>query len=653
MYKCTTEKAENLDYFADSDRKHLIFAQKSVHFPSLINANLSNKLVPMAVNLFEEFDAISLDEWREKIQKDLKGKSWDKLVWNPEPGIELQPFYRKEDLNYSQFGIDSLPGTFPFRRGNPLNATGEGWQVIQSIQLDDEEAALDRLEEAHQHEVHAFYLTRWESYPEEERLGALLEAFELHQQALHINLPVDPAFLSLDLYTLLRSRKLSPALLTGTLTNDPISRAAAQGKVAELYTFAHVEAGALNFKDSPYFRGIGLDFIYIHEQGGNMTQQIAFALGTLVEYLDWIEQSESKLTIPELLGRVAVTFAVGTHFLLEIAKLRAFRLLYAKLVQAYGIEDENLQTPFILVKTDTFHQAKYDLYNNLLRTTTEAISGILGGANAVIVQAFDDVNQPAEARSARLARNIQHLLRHESYLDKVIDPAGGSYYIEQATDALGQNAWKLFQQMEAEGGFLHWVEEGKIGERICSSAGEKAQRVEKLQEKLIGINQSPNTEEILAEPIVMDGRLASAFEEMRSHGDLLGQKLGRRLQAQLLLFGDVKMRNARAQFSRDLLGSGGLAIQEEFVSLDSMDAQAYTGDIFVLCSSDEEYLQYAETLITTLKVAHPQALFIVAGKPDNWDSLGFSHAIFTGINVLEFLRGLWSQLHDIHSPTEK
>ncbi|MEL6134526.1 MAG: methylmalonyl-CoA mutase family protein, partial [Bacteroidota bacterium] len=475
--------------------------------------------------------------------------------------------------------VYGIPGTFPFRRGNPLNAIGEGWQVVQVIQLDDEEAALDRLEEAHQHEVHAFYLTRWKASPEEERFGALLEAFELHQQALHINLPVDPAFLSLDIYTQMRARKLSPSLLTGTLVNDPISSAAAQGKVAELYTFAQVEAGALNFKDSPYFRGIGLDFSYIHEQGGNMTQQLAFALGTLVEYLDWIEQSESALTIPEFLSRVAITFTVGTHFLLEIAKIRAFRLLYAKLVQAYGIEDEQLANPFILIKTDTFYQAKYDLYNNLLRTTTEAISGIIGGANAVIVQAFDEVNHPADARASRLARNIQHLLRHESYLDKVIDPAGGSYYIEQATDALGQHAWQLFQEMEAEGGFLNWVETGKVGELICTSAGQKADRVGHLKDKLIGVNQSPNTEEVSDQVIQMDGRLASAFEQIRSQGDHIGQQIGRRLQAQLLLFGDVKMRNARSQFARDLLGAGGLEIKEEIVDVNQMEEADLKGDI--------------------------------------------------------------------------
>ena len=424
----------------------------------------------MSANLFEEFDAISTEAWREKITADLKGKPFEKLIWSPEEGIELNPYYRKEDLSYSQYGIDSLPGEFPFRRGNLINASGDGWQIVQSIQLDDEESALARLEESELGEIHAFYLTQWERGSEVPNLGTLLSAFDLSQQALHIDVPVEPAFLSLDIYSQMGSKGMDRKALTGTLINDPISKAAAKGKRAELHTFARIEAGIQNFNPSPWFRGVGLDLSYVHEQGGSMTQQIAFALGTLVDYIDWLEVSESKVTLEDLLRRISVTFSLGTNFIMEIAKLRAFRLLYAKVVQAYGIEDASLQSPFILVKTDKLNQTQYDYYNNLLRTTTEAISGVIGGANAVIVQGFDGLRQAEDAQSSRLARNIQHLLKHESYLDKVIDPAGGSYYIEQATDALGQAAWKMFQDIEKEGGFLEWVEVGKVGSHNCTSA---------------------------------------------------------------------------------------------------------------------------------------------------------------------------------------
>ncbi|MCI4670796.1 MAG: methylmalonyl-CoA mutase family protein [Bacteroidia bacterium] len=595
--------------------------------------------------LFESFDPVSKESWKEKIIKDLKGKEFESLIWKSGEGIELEPFYRQEDIKRSEFGRDSLPGEFPHRRGNHFNASNESWQVVQEIPVESGDIISSLVQDALNNEVYAFQLS---GKAEVEDVEKLFEQLDFDQTAFHFSFPNVPALLSLDLYTTLNAKGIKADLLTGTLLNDPISLAAAQGRPIDHADFAMVEAGVNNFKASPWFRGVGLDFSYIHEQGGTITQQIAFALSTVVEYLDLHGKTLSNIHMDEIFRNLSFTFSVGNNFFLEIAKFRAFRMLFAKLASVYGVHDAKLASPFIIGKTSGFYQNVYDSYNNLLRNTTSAISGIFGGVQAMVVRPFDSLTEESNPTSARLARNIQHLLRHESHLDQVIDPAGGSYYVEKATDALGEAAWKLFQEIENRGGFSSMVSEGAIQQLIGEARKAKEAALNSQKEAIIGLNVSPNTSESLEMDFEQDGRLANSFEKIRLHADSLGNQRGKRLSAFLLLFGDAKMRNARAQFARNLLGSGGFEIKENTRFDDIIhsleEAANSEAEVLVLCASNIDYQNENKSICDQLKAMPSQPIVIQAGKTENWEECGVEEVIYARMDVVAFLEELIGQL---------
>lgn len=586
-------------------------------------------------DLFADFSPATPEAWKEKVLKDLKGKPWEKLMWQTYEGFSLAPFYQKNDTNYTQDGVDSMPGEYPYRRGNQFQAAGEGWQVVEW--LDTQQANWsERLAEAKAAGLHAVAIPQAND-------AEIWDHISWQDTALHLGTELNPAMVSLDMYTAMKSQGVKAELLTGTLTNDPISFFAAQGTAMPLEEFPRVEAGVLNFKQSPWFRGIGLDIGYVHEQGGTATQELAFALGTLVDYLDLLEQTESEITIEQVLANIALTFSVGTSFFMEVAKFRAFRMLYAQVVKAFGITDAALQSPFILARTGQYHLTQYDAYNNLLRHTTEALSAVVGGAQAVIVQPFDVLSGTTNGQSHRLARNIQHLLIHEAYMDKVIDPAGGSYYVEQLTQQLGQAAWELFQEIETGGGFLAKVAEGVIGEWICTAGGRKNDDFVTGKLPLIGVNTSPNLEETQAEPLAYAGHLSAGLERFRSQVDELGRKRGKRLRAGLWLFGDARMAQARAGFSRNILGSGGFEVAE---ARKFGDWEGMVPDHIVLCSSDEDYEAQAADQIAQLKAHFPEAKLFIAGKPAGWEDGSLAGALYRGMNLRDFFLALVPELKE-------
>ncbi|MEO0899219.1 MAG: methylmalonyl-CoA mutase family protein [Bacteroidota bacterium] len=583
--------------------------------------------------LFDSFPPVTDQEWKDKILKDLKGKSWDKLKWSPEKNLEFEPYYRASDLNRSEMGVDSLPGEFPYRRGTHFATENDGWQIIQSIHPQHENWK-ERMQSAQNQEVFAF---QFEADQEVEELEPFFEQIDFDQTALHVRFPNVPALLSLDLYTVLNQKGHSPKVLTGTLLNDPISAAAANGEVPELADFAQIEGGVLNFKQSPWFRGIGLDFTYIQKDGGGVIPQIAYALGTLVEYLDWHERTQSQISLKDLLKNVAVTLPVSTNFFLEIAKFRAFRLLYAKVLQAYGLEDEQTSAPFLIAETSTFDFSFYDAYNNLLRSTTAAMSAVFGGVQGIVIKPFD---HSQEELAARLGRNIQHLLRHESYLDKVIDPAGGAYYIEELTNQVAHQAWDAFQQIEKRGGFVEMLKSGEIQQQMEEFVATYEHRTSTQKDILVGINKYPNTEEIINETLPhYDGR-GGQFEALRTRV----HQMPKRPKAFLLLFGNTAMRNARAQFSRNALGSAGIDIIENSYLDDPMaslqEAKESGAEILVFCSSNADYAAQIDSLLEKSKELAYQPMFIQAGQTEGWREQGINAVLYAGMDLAGFLNEL-------------
>ena len=347
----------------------------------------------------------------------------------------------------------------------------------------------------------------------------------------------------------------------------------------------------------------------LHEAGAHAIQELGYAIAEGVEKLAAAPQT------PE----IEFVFAAGPSYFIEIAKLRAARLLWAQVLAAFANSACRMR---IHVRTPRRNKSTYDRYTNLLRATTEAISAAVGGCDSLTVEPF--------GFDSHLAENVQHILQDESHLDAVADPAGGSYYLEALTDSLAREAWKLLQNVEAKGGYT--AAAASIGKAIAETRAARAKAYSSRRRALVGVNNYPNLTEKAPEgefPAAAD-RIAEPFEAIRRRTTAHATATGRYPKVLLLLRGDVKMKGARANFSLNFFGCAGFDIVESD-SYENSDA-----DLIVLCSSDAEYLALAQEVCPRVKVP-----VLVAGNPkEQLDDLqaagvqGFIHVQSDAVQTL-------------------
>jgi methylmalonyl-CoA mutase len=376
--------------------------------------------------------------------------------------------------------------------------------------------------------------------------------------------------------------------------------------------FRHCVAGSWEIAD-PAAPVDAIDAVVFHEAGANAIQELAYAMASASECL----AGGGQVT--------AFQFAVGSNYFFEIAKLRAARQLWAAVAGAYGVPSEVK----IHAITALSNKSIYDPYTNLLRCTTEALSAVLGGVDSLAVQ--------AAGYPERLGRNVQLVLKEEAHLDKVADPAGGSYYIEALTDALAREAWKLFQQVEAEGGFNK--AQASIDAAIATARAAKEKAVSSRRRTLVGVNNYPDiNEKELDQAGALPAevwRLARPIEEIRLRTERHARKSGQTPKVLLLKRGDVKMKMARAQFCQNFFGCAGFAIEE------SESYQGTDAAMIVLCSSDPEYVDFAKEVCGAVQVP-----VVVAGNPK--EQIGELKAAGVGgfIHVLSNLVDTLSEWQD-------
>ena len=339
----------------------------------------------------------------------------------------------------------------------------------------------------------------------------------------------------------------------------------------------------------------------LHEAGANAIQELGYALAAGVERL---ANLSATLPVDRAAGHVEFVFAIGSTYFMEIAKLRAARLLWAQAVAAFG-GDAAAGRIRILARTSRRNKSVCDRYSNLLRATTEAMSAALGGCRRLMVEPF--------GFDEHLALSVQRVLREEAHLDTVADPAGGSYFIEVLTDAVAREAWKLFQQVEAAGGYAKACESGSVAQALAASRAARQKAVAGRRRTLVGVNSFPDLTEKTSDVVPPEDaekspfpafRLAEPFEKIRQRTTRYAARTGRYPKLLLLKRGDLKMRGARANFGRNFFGCAGFDIAE---------SEEYAGteaDLILLCSSDAEYLEMARDVCP--KAAVP---VLVAGNP--------------------------------------
>jgi len=601
--------------------------------------------------LFHEFPPISTQDWRDKIISDLKGAEYNKrLVWRNAEGFEVQPFYRAEDVEKLGM-LDVCPGDFPFVRGEKTK--GNNWLIRQDIKVENIEAANAKALDIRMKGVDSLGFVFKEEYiPNEKDIERLLQ--NIRADVMELNFSTSHPFEIISIIDKL-AKKYNRDLekVKGSLDFDPLNYYSLNGNFhnGKDNDCSLLEQLMRSSGHLPNFHVLTVDGGTFHNSGSGIVTQLAFALAKGAEYLTYL--TEKGFDIDDITPKIRFHFAVGSSYFMEIAKFRAARYLWAKIINVYGLSDAKNAAMFIHCSNSEWNKTLYDPYVNMLRTTTETMSSILGGVNSMAVLPFNAVYEKTTDFSERIARNQQLLLKDESYFDKVGDPAAGSYYIEELTKMIIDEAWKLFLEVDEKGGYLKAFESGFIQEKIKLEASQKNLDLATRKRSILGTNQYPNVTERsdrpIAETSIQDDdknklipyRGAQAFEQLRQKTDQFALQ-NKRPKAWMFTFGNLAMRNARAQFSANFFGCAGFEIVNN-VGFKTIEAGIEAAkkdrpEIVIICSSDEEYSENALNIFNALK---DDTIVILAGYPkvlmEQLKSDGFENYIHVKSNVLEEL----------------
>jgi methylmalonyl-CoA mutase len=411
--------------------------------------------------LFDKFPPVSTKEWTDRIIADLKGEDFNnKLVWKTGEGFSLMPFYRQEDILGLPF-ISNLPGEFPYLRGTSL--LGNNWLVRQDIEVDDYHEANRKALDILMKGVDSLgFVIKDPDSVSQQAFGTLLKGIQ--PESIEINfISEGKAKEILDFFLRrLEGTNSGNEKIRGAIEADPIGRLMLKGKLCISYEagldyLTDLTVKSLSLKG---FRTIQVHGSWIANGGADIVRELAFALSMGNEYMSVL--TDRNLTPDQAASKIGFTFGIGSNYFFEIAKLRAARLLWATVSAAYEPKNIDCTKMRIHSVTGDRNKSEMDPYINLLRTQTEAMSAALGGADSITVDPFDKTFRKPDEFSERIARNQQLLLKEEAYFEKVADPAGGSWYIEKLTSLIADEAWKLFIEVEDQGGFVAALRNGFI-----------------------------------------------------------------------------------------------------------------------------------------------------------------------------------------------
>ena len=601
--------------------------------------------------LFTEFKAPTTQEWLDKIEVDLKGADFNKrLVWRTNEGFNVMPFYRREDVLKLKTP-ESLPGEFPFVRGNKKN--DNTWYIRQEIDVKDAREANAKALDILNKGIDSIGFHFHADMVNAETIETLLK--DIRCDIVEVNFSTCKRH-SVELAKLLvayfEKQGYDKEKVVGSIDWDPIEKMVMKGKdMTEVLAVAPQLIDVL--KDYPQFRCITVNTVALNNAGAYIVQELGYALAWGNEYLQQL--TDAGVDIDLAAKKIKFNMGISENYFMELAKFRAARMLWAQIVKQYEPKCDCACKMCVNAITSKYNQTLFDSYVNLLRSQTEAMSAALAGVHSMVVVPFDAAYEEATDFSERIARNQQLLLKEECHFNTVVDPGAGSYYIEHLTDSLATEGWKIFLKVEEEGGFLAAVKAGTVQDDINATNIKRHGDAAKRKEFLLGTNQFPNfTEKSEGKrakacccgcgqqeeaPLkkIESTRLAADFEELRIHTEET-----RVPTAFMLTIGNLAMRQARAQFSCNFLACAGYKVVDNlgFKTVEegidaALEAKA---DIVVLCSSDDEYAEYA---VPAFKYLDGRAMFVVAGAPACMDDLkaaGIENFIHVKCNVLETLK---------------
>jgi methylmalonyl-CoA mutase len=662
-----------------------------------------------------EFPDPGLEAWRKLVDRDLAGAPFEKKLVKKIAGVEVRPLYARSD----ELPGAGLPGFAPFTRGNwSLGGAEMGWDVRAEITHCDPTTAAEVILAQLNGEASSLFLVldraARAANSEHGSEGAAIENLAELETVLgqvfidKIGLAFDAGASALPVaagvVALANKRRLKLSALSGSFGIDPIGTLAKYGCLPNGLDVALADAAEVArfaSEHAPRMRAIAIDTTGYGEAGADAGLEIALALATGVEYLRAL--TRAGLTIDQAASQISFRVGIGRDFFIEIAKLRAASRTWARVVAASG-GSADAQAFVVHARTSRRTKTQRDPWVNLLRGTAESFAAVVGGADAITTASFDaELGEPDEF-ALRMARNTQHLLQHESNVHRVVDPAGGSWYVEQLTEQLAQRSWQRFQALERAGGLSRALFEGGLQQELKAQLEAERSQVEQRKLAITGVNEFPFAGEApvmrsrgdlaragaraeaaanrssaaLSEldtkpgarfesaikavergaafaavraalsggdparvtPLVRE-RLSQPFETLRDRAER-----GTRPKAFLANLGSIPEHKARAGYAHNFMEAGGFQVlsNDGFASAEEARKafQESGAEVAVLCSSDAVYAELAEPAAQALRDVARAVVY--AGAPGDREAAlraaGVTDFIFTGINAVEVLRSL-------------
>ena len=600
--------------------------------------------------LFTEFPPVPTEKWEEVITADLKGADYErKLVWKTGEGFNVRPYYRAENLEGIKF-LGSQAGEFPYVRGThahnrwrvhqtvsvvcPKEANAEALKILNAgvdslgfciASADFSAADLDMLLKDICIPAVEITFCGEKMANVAELVLAKVEKEGIAKEDVRIAFCIDP-------------------LVKGLSSKGDFCSPNGEKCIARIVELIH------KTKEYKHVRIVTVAGQTFGNSGSTIVEELAFTLSAGHDYL--VRLTDAGLDVDAAARKLRFSFSVSSNYFMEIAKFRAARMLWANIVKGYGPAKNCACKMQIHAETSRWNQTVYDPYVNMLRGTTEAMSATIAGVHSLEVMPFDASFENPTEFSKRIARNVELLLKHESHFDQVVDPAGGSYYVENLTQSIAAEAWKLFLEIEEKGGYTEAYKAGLIVERIKASAAAKDKNIATRRQTLLGANQYPNFTEVAGKEITAESvtrkqaegnvlvpyRGAMAFEEMRLQVD----RSGKEPKAFMLTCGNLGMARARSQFSCNFFACAGIKVIDNtyFKSIEegAKAALESKAQIVVVCASDDDY---AEAAPKVKELLGGKAILVVAGAPacaPELEAQGITNFINVKSNVLETLK---------------
>ena len=612
--------------------------------------------------LFAEFPPVSTEQWESVIAVDLKGADYEKkLVWRTAEGFNVRPYYRAENLDGIKY-LGPQCGEFPYVRGTGKD---NNWRIVQTIEVGCPKEANAQATVLLTKGVESIGFVIGDKEFSAADLDTLLSGISVKNTELVFSGCATKKVAGLFIDKM-DKEGVDPETVRASFVLDPIVKkltlkgtmACKNGQCKGFENLASLISKGAAYKRIRFVNVSGEIF---HNSGSTIVQELAFTLAAGHEYV--VKLMEQGLSVDQVAPALRFSMAISSNYFMEIAKFRAARLLWANIMAPYNPSRGCASKMKVHAVTSKWNMTVYDPYVNMLRGTTEAMSAAVSGVHSIEVLPFDTPYEKPTDFSARIARNVQLLLKEESHFNQVCDAAGGSYYIENLTNSIAEQAWNLFRQVEEKGGYIAAFEAGFIQDQVEASAAKKNSNIATRRETLLGTNQFPNFNEVADEAITEDVvtgkstckcgcasqaadgvrplkpyRGAMAFEQMRLKVD----RSGKQPKAFMLTCGALAFARARAQFSCNFFACAGIRVQDNtyFKSVEegvkaALEAKA---EIVVICAADDDYATLAPE---AFKLLGDKAIFVVAGAPackEELEAQGIKNFISVRNNVLETLQ---------------